>query len=132
MCGFVGIINKKGNVPDYRILKQMASRIHHRGPDDEDHFIDGNVGFYHKRLSIIDLKTGRQPMSKSGVTIVFDGEIYNYIELRDKLKKEGNRFETTSDTEVILSSYLQYGLDFINELNGMFAILIYDRTRIGF
>ena len=129
MCGFVGIINKNGNVPDYRILKQMASKIHHRGPDDEGHFIDGNIGFYHKRLSIIDLKTGRQPMSKNGVTIVFNGEIYNFIELRDKLKKEGHQFDTTSDTEVILSSYLQYGLDFINELNGMFAFLVYDRAK---
>ena len=107
----------------------MASVIHYRGPDEEGLFIDGPVGFYHKRLSIIDLSTGRQPMTFNDCTIVYNGEIYNYIELREDLKKRGHQFKTTSDTEVILHMYKEYGDDFINDLNGMFAFIIYDKQR---
>ena len=88
MCGFVGIINKDNKIVNSHLLKSMASVIHHRGPDEEGIFVDGPVGFYHKRLSIIDLSTGRQPMTFNGCTIVYNGEIYNYIELRDDLKRK--------------------------------------------
>lgn len=129
MCGFVGIINKDGTTVDSALLKRMATIIHYRGPDEEGAFIDGPVGFYHKRLSIIDLSTGRQPMTYKECTIVYNGEIYNYIELREVLKKKGHHFETTSDTEVILHMYKEYGDDFANDLNGMFAFIIYDQHR---
>jgi asparagine synthase (glutamine-hydrolysing) len=85
MCGFVGIINKDGKAVDKRLLSKMASTIHYRGPDEDGILLEGNVGFFHKRLSIIDLNTGQQPMSHDDCTIVFNGEIYNYIELRKDL-----------------------------------------------
>jgi asparagine synthase (glutamine-hydrolysing) len=129
MCGFVGIINKDGSIVNSDILRSMASVIHYRGPDEEGSFVDGPVGFYHKRLSIIDLSTGRQPMTFNDCTIVYNGEIYNYIELRVDLIKRGHQFVTTSDTEVILHMYNEYGDDFVNDLNGMFAFIIYDKHR---
>ncbi len=129
MCGFVGIINKDGTLANSQILKSMASVIHYRGPDEEGVFIDGPVGFYHKRLSIIDLSTGKQPMTYDGCTIVYNGEIYNYIELREELKAKGHKFETTSDTEVILHMYFEFGDKFVNSLNGMFAFIIYDKHK---
>ena len=129
MCGYVGIINKDEQIVNSHLLKSMASVIHHRGPDEEGLFVDGPVGFYHKRLSIIDLTTGRQPMTFNDCTIVYNGEIYNYIELRDDLKKKGHCFDTKSDTEVILHMYQEFGDDFINYLNGMFAFIIYDKLR---
>lgn len=128
MCGYTGIINKTQPV-DFNVLKSMASIISHRGPDDEGHFIDNAVGFYHKRLSIIDLASGHQPMMTENNVIVFNGEIYNYIELREDLKRKGHTFKTNSDTEVILKMYEEYGCDSINQLNGMFSFLIYDKKR---
>jgi len=127
MCGFVGVINKN-NQPliELPLLKRMADTISYRGPDDEGHFIDNRVALYHKRLAIIDPVTGRQPMTNGSVTIVFNGEIYNYIELRESLKQLGHAFVTNSDTEVIIHMYLEYGLDFVKQLNGMFAFLLYD------
>ena len=129
MCGFVGIINNKDQAVDYSVLSQMAETLRHRGPDDEGHLIEGSVGFYHKRLSIIDLETGRQPMTSGDITVVFNGEIYNYIELAQELKKKGYSFQTKSDTEVIIKAYEEYGLEAINKLNGMFAFLLYDRRE---
>ena len=129
MCGFVGIFNKDGSAVNRIFLERMASVINYRGPDEEGLFIDGSLGFYHKRLSIIDLSTGRQPMTFNDCTIVYNGEIYNYIELRDDLKKRGHQFKTTSDTEVILHMYKEHGDVFINDLNGMFAFIIYDKQR---
>ena len=126
MCGFVGIINKNGLNIRPEILRKMATVIHHRGPDEEGIFIDENCGFFHKRLSIIDLATGQQPMTFENFTIVFNGEIYNYIELREELIRKGHHFRTTSDTEVILHLYKEYGDEFVNRLNGMFAFIIYD------
>ena len=129
MCGFVGVINKTGSDVESNLLHKMASTIHHRGPDEEGMMIEGPVGFFHKRLSIIDLSTGQQPMNFSNCTIVFNGEIYNYIELREDLKKKGHQFQTTSDTEVILHLYLEYSNEFVNLLNGMFAFIIFDRNN---
>jgi len=128
MCGFVGIINKTNRV-DSRILKSMADVISHRGPDEEGEYLDKNIGFYHKRLSIIDLATGQQPMVSKDYVIVFNGEIYNYIELRDELKRKGHIFKTNSDTEVILKMYEEYGAECVSKLNGMFSFLIYDKIR---
>jgi asparagine synthase (glutamine-hydrolysing) len=127
MCGFIGIVNK--NPVDINLLKSMAEAISHRGPDDEGDYVDKNIGFYHKRLSIIDLATGHQPMISKNYVIVFNGEIYNYIELKEDLKRKGHVFQTTSDTEVILKMYEEYGLDCISQLNGMFSFLIYDKVR---
>src|SRR4030042_2897465 len=129
MCGIVGVINKPGAPVDLSLLSRMAETISHRGPDEEGHIIEGSVGFYHKRLSIIDLVSGRQPMTVGPASIIFNGEIYNYIELREFLKKIGHTFITNSDTEVILHMYLQYGPECVRHLNGMFAFLIYDRDR---
>lgn len=129
MCGIVGIINKTGNKADYNLLEKMASTIHHRGPDADGVMIDGPIGFFHKRLSIIDLSTGQQPMTFDNCTIVFNGEIYNYIELREGLKRKGHSFQTSSDTEVILHMYTEYGNEFVNLLNGMFAFIIYDKNK---
>ncbi|MFB6318219.1 asparagine synthase (glutamine-hydrolyzing) [Saccharicrinis sp. FJH54] len=126
MCGIVGIINKSKKSADESLLRKMADKIAHRGPDDEGYNISNNVGLGHKRLSIIDLKSGHQPMACKENTIVFNGEIYNYIELRESLKNQGYQFETDSDTEVILKSYEAYGADCLNYLNGMFAFVIYD------
>ncbi len=129
MCGIVGIINKDNQEVTSSILEKMAATIHHRGPDEDGIFINGNIGFFHKRLSIIDLSTGQQPMTFDNCTIVFNGEIYNYIELRNDLIKKGHEFRTTSDTEVILHLYVEYGDNFVNLLNGMFAFIIYDKTK---
>ncbi len=131
MCGITGILTKSHKSPDLSILKRMADKISHRGPDDEGHYIDNRVGFYHKRLSIIDIKNGRQPMTSGALTIVFNGEIYNYIELRESLTKLGYKFKTDSDTEVILKMYEEYGKRCVELLNGMFAFVIYNKRRSG-
>ncbi len=129
MCGFVGILNKDRSIVSDKLLTKMAATIHHRGPDDDGIFTDSNIGFFHKRLSIIDLSTGQQPMTFEYFTIVFNGEIYNYIELRNDLIKRGHQFKTTSDTEVILHLYAEFGADFVKMLNGMFALIIYDKSN---
>jgi asparagine synthase (glutamine-hydrolysing) len=126
MCGLVGVIRRGGGVIPPDVVARMAAAIAHRGPDDEGSFNAPGVAFHHRRLSIIDLATGHQPMSANGLTTVFNGEIYNYIELRDELIKRGHTFRTTSDTEVLLRGYLEWGPDVVKRLNGMFAFLIYD------
>src|SRR5882762_5424004 len=125
MCGIVGIINKNNEQVSSNLLTAMAATIHHRGPDEDGIFIDNNIGFFHKRLSIIDLSTGQQPMTFEDCTIIYNGEIYNYIELREELKRKNHVFKTTSDTEVLLHLYKEYGDGFINQLNGMFAFIIF-------
>lgn len=129
MCGIVGILNRDGESVDRAVLARMAETIHHRGPDGDGVLLDGPVGLYHKRLAIIDLTTGQQPMTAFGATIVFNGEIYNYLELKDELKARGYAFRTTSDTEVMLALYAEHGPDFVTRLNGMFAFLLYDAAR---
>lgn len=129
MCGIVGIIDRTGRPDQLQVLTDMAACLHHRGPDEEGVLLDGPVGFFHKRLAILDLVTGRQPMTSGHNSIVFNGEIYNYLELKDWLIKKGFQFETASDTEVILKMYEACGIDFVNELNGMFAFLLYDRKN---
>jgi asparagine synthase (glutamine-hydrolysing) len=107
----------------------MGETLRHRGPDDEGSFVDEAIGFYHKRLSIIDLTTGRQPMIDDDLVIVFNGEIYNYLELRQTLIQKGHLFQTHSDTEVILKMYREHGEKAVSALNGMFAFLLYDRKH---
>lgn len=129
MCGIVGILHKAPVPINEVLLKSMGDTLHHRGPDDEGAFVDDRIGFYHKRLSIIDLASGHQPMTDGDYTIVFNGEIYNYIELRQELVQKGYRFQTHSDTEVILKMYRAYGDRMVSRLNGMFAFLLYDKAR---
>ena len=129
MCGIVSIINKDGSRVELSLLSNMASKISHRGPDEEGHLIEGPIGFYHKRLAIIDLISGQQPMTRDSVSVVFNGAIYNYKELRESLKKSGHTFQTNSDTEVILELYKEYGPGCVEHMNGMFAFLIYDRIQ---
>jgi len=129
MCGIAGIYDYKGKrAVDQSLLRRMADVLHHRGPDDEGIFLRKNVGLAHKRLSIIDLEGGRQPMlnEDGSLCLVFNGEIYNFRELRDELIKKGYEFKTESDTEVILRLYQEEGKDCLQKLNGMFAFAIWD------
>ncbi|HAH50522.1 MAG TPA: asparagine synthase (glutamine-hydrolyzing) [Balneola sp.] len=128
MCGIAGYIPLKKNEVDASRLKEMTNVISHRGPDDEGFFIDELVGLGHRRLSIIDLsKDGHQPMSNDdGLIITYNGEVYNYIELREELEKEGEIFKTKTDTEVILAAYKKWGRDCVKKFNGMWAFAIYD------
>jgi asparagine synthase (glutamine-hydrolysing) len=106
----------------------MASRLVHRGPDGEGFYVDGALGFAHRRLAIIDIEGGLQPMSSTDgqVTIAYNGEVYNYLELFEELRSFGHTPHTRSDTEAVLLAYRQWGLDFVDRLNGMFAIAIWD------
>jgi len=128
MCGICGTWNK----PDKAALENMVIALHHRGPDDKGVFTDTRVGLGMARLAVIDLKpTGHQPMSNPEKTIwiVYNGEIYNFQSERDHLEKLGYRFVSTSDTEVVLHLYEQYGDDFLLRLRGMFALAIYDKRK---
>ena len=129
MCGIAGQFNFQRREPAEReTILAMARSIAHRGPDDEGFFIAGPVGLGFRRLSIIDLAGGHQPMSDAEETvwIIFNGEIYNYKELRAELQSKGHRFRTNSDTEVIIHGYKQWGTDVFNHLNGMFGLAIWD------
>lgn len=144
MCGIIGFASISG-CPDRNWLRLACSSLAHRGPDGSGEWWsnDGRVGLGHRRLSIIDLSTsGSQPMHRHdlGLSIVFNGEIYNYIELRKKLEQCGHRFYSQSDTEVLIVAYSQWGKNFIKRLNGMFAFAIFDslsgtlfiaRDRVG-
>jgi len=131
MCGICGIVSLSENHISEKILKKMTYLIHHRGPDDEGYLIDRKVGMGFKRLSIIDLKYGHQPMSSDDqhVSIIFNGEIYNHLELRAELEQKGVKFKTKSDTEVVLECYRYYGVAAVEKLDGMFAIMIYDKVK---
>lgn len=135
MCGIAGFFNPYDNFlnsQDYcnNILNKMNSVQKHRGPDDEGIYISRNFGLSHVRLSVIDLISGHQPITRTHYnrrySIVYNGELYNTKELKDDLHNKGYSFETTSDTEVILNGFIQYGTDFINKLNGIFAFAIAD------
>ncbi len=129
MCGITGIIHFDGQPADADQLRAMGAVMRHRGPDDEGIQLMGSVGFHHRRLSIIDLATGQQPMTSGPATIIYNGEVYNYVELRKELEGLGRRFATASDTEVILQSYLEWGPECVRRFNGMFAFLIHDRAQ---
>lgn len=132
MCGITGIINfDREQKINPNVLKKMSDSIIHRGPDDEGFYINRNVGFGFRRLSIIDLKAGHQPMANENdsIYIVFNGEIYNYLENRELLHKKGYVFKTDSDTEVIVHLYEEYGADCLQYLRGMFAFAIWDNNK---
>lgn len=129
MCGIAGIYRPKGRQVHSNELKAITDAIVHRGPDGEGHWIKGNIGFGHRRLSIIDLSdNAKQPMhfGNERYTITYNGEIYNYLELRDELISKGYSFRSKSDTEVILALYDQKKEFLLNDLDGMFAIAIWD------
>jgi asparagine synthase (glutamine-hydrolysing) len=131
MCGICGIVTKDGSAPDQGWLKAANDLIAHRGPDDEGFYIDGSVGLAMRRLAIIDLSTGHQPLSYAdgSLWIVFNGEIYNYRELRAELEGRGHVFKTRTDTEVILALYGESGPGCVRRLRGMFAFAIWDKPR---
>lgn len=164
MCGICGIYNLDDHPVDKDLLKKMNNTLIHRGPDDEGYFVNdgrregwearrlggkkagrlgrGNVGLGHRRLSIIDLDTGRQPMGNEdgSIQVVFNGEIYNFLDLRKQLESKGHKFITQSDTETIVYAYQEWGENFVTKLRGMFAIALWDnrlkklilvRDRVG-
>src|SRR5262245_50485085 len=129
MCGIAGQFNFQRREPVERAtVERMARSIAHRGPDDEGFFISGPVGLGFRRLSIIDLTSGHQPMSdaEGTVWVIFNGEIYNYKELRRELQSKGHQFKTNSDTEVIVHGYKEWGTQVFDRLNGMFGLAIWD------
>ena len=129
MCGIAGQFNFQRHQPVEReTIVRMARSIAHRGPDDEGFFIAGPVGLGFRRLSIIDLAGGHQPMSDAGKTVwvIFNGEIYNYKELRQELQSRGHQFKTSCDTEVIVHGYKEWGTRVFDRLNGMFGLAIWD------
>jgi asparagine synthase (glutamine-hydrolysing) len=132
MCGIVGIFDTRGARPiDPVLLKRMNETQHHRGPDEGDIYTEPGVGFGHRRLSVIDLASGQQPMFNAAgdVGVVFNGEIYNYRELTVELEKLGFAFRTNSDTEAVLHAWEAWGEDCVHRLRGMFAIAVWDRTK---
>jgi asparagine synthase (glutamine-hydrolysing) len=132
MCGICGIVfsDRTWRVPG-NALAEMNCRIAHRGPDDEGFFLEENVGLAMRRLSIIDVKSGHQPLANENddIWIVFNGEIYNHADLRKELEAKGHRYRTRSDTETIVHAYEEYGRDCVRYLRGMFAFAIWDRRR---
>jgi asparagine synthase (glutamine-hydrolysing) len=132
MCGICGQLNFARNEPvEPGIVRRMTDSIAHRGPDDEGYFFSGSLGLGFRRLSIIDLAGGHQPMSDAEemVWVIFNGEIYNFKELRAELEQRGHHFRTQSDTEVIIHGYKEWGSDVLNHLNGMFGVAIWDVKR---
>jgi asparagine synthase (glutamine-hydrolysing) len=131
MCGIVGIVNNDQVPVNRSILEGMNRAIIHRGPDEDGFYVKENVGLAMRRLAIIDLKGGQQPIHNHNRTkwIVFNGEIYNFQELRAALEKDGVRFYTNSDTEAIVHLYDRYGADCVHHLRGMFAFAIWDETE---
>jgi asparagine synthase (glutamine-hydrolysing) len=132
VCAIAGILTINGtNQPNQSELLAMIARVHHRGPDGNGCFVDGPIGLAHARLSIIDLAGGHQPIHNEDKTIwvVFNGEIFNYLELRAELITLGHHFYTQSDTEVIVHLYEQYGEKFVDYLNGQFAIALWDKKQ---
>jgi asparagine synthase (glutamine-hydrolysing) len=132
MCGICGIVNFDGSDPvDRMLIERMTRSLAHRGPDDAGYFVEGRVGLGHRRLSIIDLSGGRQPIFNEdrSAAIVFNGEIYNYRGLAETLKTAGHTFRTRSDTETILHAYEEYGDDCVQQLRGMFGFAIWDSAK---
>lgn len=132
MCGISGIYNYNSEPVSLEAITKTSRALNHRGPDDFGYWLDGNIGFAHQRLSIIDTSNaGHQPMHSSdgNYTIVFNGEIYNHDEFRDELKAKGFVFHSSSDTEVLLNLFIAYGHNMLNRLNGMFAFAIWNKAK---
>ncbi|KPA18700.1 asparagine synthase [Candidatus Magnetomorum sp. HK-1] len=132
MCGIAGIIDKIGcNRIDKHLLKKMADSLNHRGPDDDGIHVDEKFGFGFKRLSIIDIESGNQPLFNEdrSIVMVCNGEIFNYEELKYQLKIKGHKFYTNTDVEVLVHLYEEYGTDLLHKINGQFAFAIYDKKN---
>ena len=132
MCGIAGIYRPGLGPVSRDLIRQMSDSMTHRGPDADGLYTDADFGFAHRRLSILDLSSaGNQPMSTSDgkLLVVFNGEIYNYLDLKFQLSEKGHRFFSKSDTEVLLHGYREWGLDVIPKLNGMFAFAIWDKKE---
>jgi asparagine synthase (glutamine-hydrolysing) len=131
MCGIAGFVNRDGNVADLGILTRMTGTLAHRGPDGDGFHLDGPAALGHRRLSIIDLEGGAQPMSNEDATVwvTYNGEIYNEPTLRQGLLERGHRFRTQADTECLVHLYEEHGPAFARRLNGMFALGLWDRAR---
>src|SRR6186997_818202 len=130
MCGICGIARARGAVDPDQLAKMSATLVH-RGPNSDGTFAEGSVGLAARRLAIIDLATGDQPIANEDgrITVVQNGEIYNYRELRHELERAGHRFRTHGDTEVLVHLYEEHGDGFASRLRGMFAIAIWDEPR---
>jgi asparagine synthase (glutamine-hydrolysing) len=128
MCGICGLVTANGDRPDLDVVRRMSARLVHRGPDSDGLHAEGPVALAARRLSIIDLEGGTQPIANEDGTVVVvqNGEIYNYRELRRELERSGHRFATASDTEVLVHMYEEHGDEFVERLRGMFAIAVWD------
>ncbi|HEY0069897.1 MAG TPA: asparagine synthase (glutamine-hydrolyzing) [Chloroflexia bacterium] len=132
MCGIAGIFNRNGTPPEMDVLRRMAERIAHRGPDGDGFFTEGGAALAHRALRIIDLSDAAiQPMHNhdGSLHLIFNGEVYNYVELRPELEARGHVFRSHSDTEVLLNAYREWGVECLERLNGMFAFAIWDSRR---
>src|SRR5216683_1105562 len=125
MCGIAGEI-RFDRPPDQEAVRRMTRSLIHRGPDEEGFLFAGPVGFGHRRLSILDLAGGTQPMTREGCTLIFNGQAYEHESLRETLRERGHAFTTRSDTEVVLRAYLEWGESFVERVHGMFAIALWD------
>jgi asparagine synthase (glutamine-hydrolysing) len=131
MCGIAGLIDTRGQPVAASLVRRLCGTLVHRGPDDEGYYLSGSVALGQRRLAILDLAGGRQPMSNEDATVwvTFNGEIYNFEELRQRLEGLGHRFATRSDTEVIVHAYEQYGPACVKEFRGMFAFALWDQPK---
>jgi len=132
MCGISGFLHfDREKIADIASIKKMSGVLSHRGPDGDGFYLNKNIALGHQRLAIIDLKTGNQPMfsDDKSLSLVFNGEIYNYIELREELRRMGYHFKTDSDSEVIIRAYEQWGIDCQNKFNGMWAFALWDENK---
>ncbi len=132
MCGIAGIFNLNGEPASPNLLKNMTDAIAHRGPDGEGHYTDGYIGLGHRRLAIIDLSpAGQQPMISANKQIVlsYNGEVYNFRELRKELEKLGHKFHSQTDSEVVLNAWVEWGEDSVHHFNGMFAFSVWDKKK---
>lgn len=131
MCGIVGFVDNKEVKAKKQIIKKMADRIIHRGPDAEGYYTDDLVALGHRRLSIIDVSSGIQPMynETDDVVVIFNGEIYNYKALKKELEKKGHKFKTNADTEVLVHGYEEWNVKMLDKLRGMFAFAIWDKNK---
>jgi len=129
MCGIAGIVDLAGRPLDPALVRKLCAALGHRGPDDEGYYLNGHVALGQRRLAILDVAGGRQPMSNENgsVWVTFNGEIYNFQELRRDLEKLGFRFATRSDTEVILHAYEAYGSSCVERFRGMFAFALWEQ-----
>ena len=130
MCGISGIINKNKTSVNKNDIQEINDLISHRGPDDEGFYFEKNFAFGHRRLSIIDLTdAGKQPMERNNLIITYNGEVYNYLELKKELTDIGYTFSSATDTEVILAAYKHWDVGCFDKFNGMWALAIYDKAK---